>query len=231
MIEKLKFDRLYYNKDIIIQSLLNKVDELVEKVNYLEQNNGQGSGISNNPLLGNRTLTPDTLCECGCPNNKFAHKYCATNCERFENQNGLCKLSGKKGYVEEEDCHCFCCEQHSPKVLELEEGTASKSESLPETKPTIAQKDCLCSKDLTCEKHFFEDSPKDSEKCKCGLFDWANLCESCQSQDASTSNTEDKNPHKNTTPDICICKWNCTLPFCFPRNHGKCCECSKVKDG
>lgn len=198
MIEKLKFDRLYYNKDIIIQSLLNKVDELVEKVNYLEQNNGQGSGISNNPLLGNRTLTPDTLCECGCPNNKFAHEYCATNCERFKEEQ---KGGGGCG-----------------KEIKTDLGSAEVTE-------WCGRGNFLCGE---C-------------KCKCGLFDWANLCESCQSRETNTPlevkglgddiPPSSKPSLKMSRPDICICKYECSLPFCFPRNHGKCCECSKVKDG
>ncbi len=56
---------------------------------------------------------------CGC-NLKEVHL--CENCEPQDDTTNkeydktvICPISKKKGYVKEEDCHCFCCGTHKPK--------------------------------------------------------------------------------------------------------------------
>lgn len=59
---------------------------------------------------------------------------------KTKNHSPNCPYTGKKGYVEEEDCHCFCCGVHKPKegtslsdmiffghINEISEGIKSKA--------------------------------------------------------------------------------------------------------
>lgn len=102
-------------------------------------------------------ITQDKTCEnCG----RFPHQHLETkegliccidynaglepkNCKKFKDKKGLdkkskkfweCPYTGKKGYVEEEDCHCFCCGTHK--------GIKAKNHSPHATQKTKIVDDC-----------------------------------------------------------------------------------------
>ena len=55
------------------------------------------------------------ICKCGHEEDWHGERFCKDSsncpCKKFEPQEGC----GKIGYIEEEDCHCFCCGSHDGK--------------------------------------------------------------------------------------------------------------------